>query len=153
MTYIVDPLEQFSIELVKSYHGSEISVSILPYTTIGKINLVVAILIFLIMYVDKLATLNKIKKVANILFSLILRTVRDSVEVKKNSFPILFYVLFLFILATNILGMLPYSLTATSHLIVTLFFSLAFFISNNIIGLCYHKDKYFVLFLPSGVPT
>jgi F-type H+-transporting ATPase subunit a len=29
---------------------------------------------------------------------------------------------------------------------------LAFFIGNNIIGLCFHKEKYFLLFLPEGVP-
>ena len=31
-------------------------------------------------------------------------------------------------------------------------FSLSFFIGNNIIGLCFHKEKLFVLFLPEGVP-
>jgi len=75
------------------------------------------------------------------------------VVLKKYSFVVLLYVIFLFIFISNILGMLPYSITVTSHLIVTLFFSLSFFIGNNLIGLCYHKEKYFVLFLPEGVPT
>ena len=35
--------------------------------------------------------------------------------------------------------------------ILTFYFSLAFFIANNLIGLCFHKEKYFVLFLPEGV--
>lgn len=48
--------------------------------------------------------------------------------------------------------MIPYSMTITSHAILTLYFSLAFFIGNNIIGVCYHKEQYFVLFLPQGVP-
>jgi ATP synthase subunit 6 len=34
-----------------------------------------------------------------------------------------------------------------------LYFSLAFFIGNNLIGICYHGEKYFVLFLPDGVPV
>ena len=38
------------------------------------------------------------------------------------------------------------------YLIFTLYFSLAFFISNNLIGICFHKQNYFVLFLPEGVP-
>ena len=49
--------------------------------------------------------------------------------------------------------MIPYSMTITSHLILTLYFSLAFFIGNNLIGICYHKEKFFVLFLPEGVPV
>jgi ATP synthase subunit 6 len=43
-------------------------------------------------------------------------------------------------------------MTITSHLILTLYFSLAFFIGNNLIGICFHKEKYFTLFLPEGVP-
>jgi len=49
--------------------------------------------------------------------------------------------------------MIPYSITITSHLILTLFFSLAFFIGNNLVGVCYHKELYFLLFLPEGVPV
>jgi len=39
------------------------------------------------------------------------------------------------------------------YLIFTLYFSLAFFISNNLIGVCFHRENYFVLFLPEGVPV
>jgi ATP synthase subunit 6 len=77
----------------------------------------------------------------------------DSLSVKKYSFILLIYVVFLFIFLSNILGMIPYSITITSHLILTLYFSLAFFIGNNLIGICFHKEKYFVLFLPEGVPV
>lgn len=49
--------------------------------------------------------------------------------------------------------MIPYSITVTSHLIITFFFSVSFFVGNNLIAICYHKDQYFVLFLPDGVPT
>jgi ATP synthase subunit 6 len=77
---------------------------------------------------------------------------KDAVSVKKYSFILLFYITFIFIFLSNILGMLPYSMTITSHLVLTLYFSLAFFIGSNIIGICYHKQAFFVLFLPEGVP-
>jgi F-type H+-transporting ATPase subunit a len=44
-------------------------------------------------------------------------------------------------------------MTITSHIILTIYFSLAFFIGNNLIGICFHKEKYFVLFLPEGIPV
>ena len=50
------------------------------------------------------------------------------------------------------IGMFPYSATITSHLILTLYFSLAFFIGSNFIGFCFHKQGFFILFLPEGVP-
>jgi ATP synthase subunit 6 len=48
--------------------------------------------------------------------------------------------------------MTPYSITITSHLIFTLYYSLAFFIGINIIGILYQRENFFVLFLPEGVP-
>lgn len=34
-----------------------------------------------------------------------------------------------------------------------MYFSLAFFIGNNLIGISFHKENYFVLFLPEGIPV
>ena len=48
--------------------------------------------------------------------------------------------------------MIPFSITITSHLILTLTYALSFFIGINIIGILYHKEKWFRLFLPEGVP-
>ena len=39
------------------------------------------------------------------------------------------------------------------YFILTVYFSLAFFIGNNLIAFCFHKEKYFILFLPEGVPV
>jgi len=88
-----------------------------------------------------------------ILFNFVSTIVKDSVSVKKYSFVLLFFVVFLFIFFSNILGMIPYSMTITSQAILTLYFSLAFFIGNNLVGICYHKENFFVLFLPEGVPV
>jgi F-type H+-transporting ATPase subunit a len=43
-------------------------------------------------------------------------------------------------------------MTITSHIILTFFISLAFFCASNLIGIFYHKEKYFILFLPVGIP-
>ncbi len=53
---------------------------------------------------------------------------------------------------SNLLGMIPFSITITSHLIFTLSYALAFFFGINIIGINYQKEKWFKLFLPEGVP-
>lgn len=73
-------------------------------------------------------------------------------EVVAFIFIFIFYFLFLLILVSNLLGMVPYSITVTSHFIFTFYYALSFFIGINLIGILYHKEKYFVLFLPDGVP-
>lgn len=95
---------------------------------------------------------NKLQEFTRLTFLFILSILKDSLIIKKHSFILLFYTTFVFLFISNVVGMLPYSITVTSHLIVTLYFSLAFFIGNNIIGICYHREAFFVIFLPEGVP-
>lgn len=64
-------------------------------------------------------------------------------------FPLIF-LLFTFILACNLIGMIPYSFTVTSHLVVTFSLALTTFIGFNIIGIKKHKLNFLSLLLPSG---
>nr|YP_010620093.1 ATP synthase F1 subunit 6 [Pterosiphonia complanata]WAX04106.1 ATP synthase F1 subunit 6 [Pterosiphonia complanata] len=66
-------------------------------------------------------------------------------------FPFIF-TLHLFLLFSNLLGMIPYSFTVTSHITFTFGLSLALFIGINIIGLKTHGLNFFSLFLPRNVP-
>ena len=50
-------------------------------------------------------------------------------------------------------GMLPYSFTVTSHIIVTLIMALFIFIAVTIIGFVKHGFRYLSIFVPSGVPA
>ena len=60
--------------------------------------------------------------------------------------------LFLFVLFCNVLGLIPYSFTVTSHIIVTLALALTVFIGATIVGFWRQGFGYLRLFVPSGVP-
>nr|YP_010620162.1 ATP synthase F1 subunit 6 [Herposiphonia versicolor]WAX04198.1 ATP synthase F1 subunit 6 [Herposiphonia versicolor] len=66
-------------------------------------------------------------------------------------FPFIF-TLHLFLLFSNLVGMVPYSFTVTSHIAFTFGLSLSIFIGINIIGLKTHGLNFFSLFLPRNVP-
>ena len=70
----------------------------------------------------------------------------------KPYFPFVFS-LFMFVLFCNMLGMLPYSFTVTSHIIVTFALAAIIFIGVTIIGFVNHGVGYLKLFIPSGVPV
>lgn len=75
-------------------------------------------------------------------------------NVKKDGsqyFPVIFAV-FLFLFSCNLIGMIPYSFTVTSHIVITLAFSMLTFVGINIIGFRTHGFHLFSLFLPSGAP-
>lgn len=67
----------------------------------------------------------------------------------ERYFPIV-SILFNFILFSNLIGLIPYSFTATSHLIVTFILSLSIFLGLNIITFSKYKFKIFNLFLPAN---
>lgn len=69
----------------------------------------------------------------------------------RRFFPFIFS-LFMFILVANLMGMIPYTFTVTSHIIVTFTFAAFIFITVTILSLYKNGFKFFTMFLPPGVP-
>jgi len=59
-------------------------------------------------------------------------------------------VIFTFVLFSNLIGLIPYSFTVTSHLIVTFTLSFSIFIGINLICIQKHKFHMMSLFIPSN---
>ena len=74
----------------------------------------------------------------------------DNINIEGEKYFPFISVLFLFILLVNLIGLVPYSFTITSHLIVTFTFSFSIFIGVNIICLNIHKFEILSLFIPSN---
>lgn len=82
----------------------------------------------------------------------VMTLVREQVGDKgKQYFPMLF-TLFTFLLASNLIGMVPYSFTTTSHFVVTFGLSVSIFIAVTIIGFQIHGLHFFSFLLPPGAP-
>jgi F-type H+-transporting ATPase subunit a len=72
-------------------------------------------------------------------------------ENARTYFPFVL-TLFTFILFCNVLGLIPYAFTVTSHIVITLALALTVFIGATIIGFMKQGFGYLKLFLPGGVP-
>ena len=109
-----DPLEQFSIELYTNF------LNFLTISTFSSISLMSIFVFFLVICcynsLNAVFLFNKLQKGIVNLFQFVLGILKDSLDVKKYSFILLFYSTFLFIFISNILGMVPYSMTITSRL-------------------------------------
>jgi ATP synthase subunit 6 len=93
---------------------------------------------------------NSWQKTFEILSEIVVQLISDIIMTNNEKyFPIIF-VLFNFILFSNLFGLLPYSFTITSHLFVTFFLSFSIFIGLNVIIIKKYKMKIFSLFLPSN---
>lgn len=62
------------------------------------------------------------------------------------------YSLFVFILINNLIGMVPYSFSPTSHFALTFFLSFTIVFGATILGFVLHKLMFFALLVPNGCP-
>ncbi len=69
----------------------------------------------------------------------------------RKYFPFIF-TLFMFILFANVIGLIPYSFTVTSHIIVTFALAMIVFLGVTAIGFIKHGVGFIKFFVPSGVP-
>jgi len=93
------------------------------------------------------------QSVAELSYEFIANMLRENVGSEgRRYFPFVF-TLFMFILFSNVLGLIPYSFTSTSHIIVTFGMAIVVFLGVTLIGIIRHKGKFLTLFAPSGVPV
>nr|YP_009227148.1 ATP synthase subunit 6 [Welwitschia mirabilis]AMA21002.1 ATP synthase subunit 6 [Welwitschia mirabilis]QXE44359.1 ATP synthase subunit 6 [Welwitschia mirabilis] len=99
---------------------------------------------------------NAWQSLVELIYDFVLNLVNEHVgglssSVKHSFFPCIL-VTFLFLLLCNIMGMIPYSFTVTSHFIITLGLSFSLFIGITCVGFHINGLNYFSLLLPAGVP-
>ena len=86
------------------------------------------------------------------IYDFIADTVRDTIgHDGKKFFPFIF-TLFLFILFCNLLGMVPYNFTATSHIVVTFALAILVFLTVTLVGMIKQGPiKFMAHFMPPGL--
>jgi F-type H+-transporting ATPase subunit a len=87
------------------------------------------------------------------LYAFILEIVKQQAGLKGVRYTPIFFYVFFFLLISNMVGLVPFSFTTTSHIIQNFSISFSFFIGFTIIGIFTLKKKFIGLFVPSGVPV
>ena len=96
---------------------------------------------------------DKIQLLSELSYSFVAKMISDTAGSKAKPYFSFIFSLFMFVLFCNMFGMIPYSFTVTSHIIVTLILALFIFIAVTIIGFVNHGFRYLSIFVPSGVPA
>lgn len=95
---------------------------------------------------------GRTQSVAEMLYEFVNGIVRNTLGDAGKPFLPLVFTLFVFILFCNMFGMLPYSFTVTSHIVVTFAMAMTVFLLVILVGLWKHGIGFLRLFVPSGVP-
>jgi ATP synthase subunit 6 len=154
---ILAPLEQFEVYDI---------CSLLTFLVLGIFNisvtnstffigLTLCILIFTFDHIKFISFLipTKWQMLHESVLSFITNLVKENVGLKHlNNIIYIIWFLFSIILLLNLLGMIPYSFTVTSHFVITFSLALSLFIGINIVGIIKHGKNMIRLFAPEGSP-
>ena len=95
---------------------------------------------------------GRFQSMAEISYEFVATTVRSTAGGEGMKFFPLVFSLFMFICVSNLVGVIPYAFTLSSHIIVTATLALLVFFTVLIYGLYRNGLKFFKLFVPSGIP-
>jgi F-type H+-transporting ATPase subunit a len=95
---------------------------------------------------------GRLQSIAELSYEFIADTINSTAGKEGMRFFPLVFTLFMFILVANIIGLVPYTFTVTSHIIITACLALLVFFTVIGYGLYKHGLHFFGLFVPSGIP-
>jgi F-type H+-transporting ATPase subunit a len=146
------PLEQFKIEPLIPLHIGGLDVS---YTNAALFMTVVVILVTAVLVLStRRGTLvpSRWQSIAEMSYEFVTDMVDTNAGHGAEPFFPFVFTLFMFVLFSNFLGLIPYAFTVTSQIIVTFALAAVVFIGVTIIGFIKHGAHFLRLFVPEGVP-
>jgi F-type H+-transporting ATPase subunit a len=96
---------------------------------------------------------GRLQSVAELSYEFVANTLRNATGAEGMKFLPFVFTLFIFVLFANLIGLIPYSFTVTSQLIVTAILALTVFLIVVIYGLWKNGWHFVSLFVPKGVPV
>lgn len=147
------PLSQFEIKTLVPMKLGEIDVSFTNSSTFMVLTVLTVCAFLLISMRRAQLVPGRWQSIAELSYVFIANLVRDTVGPEGRAyFPFVFTV-FMFVLFGNMWGMIPYSFTFTSHIIVTFAMALVVFLGVTAVGIIRHGLHFFSFFVPKGVPA
>jgi F-type H+-transporting ATPase subunit a len=95
---------------------------------------------------------GRMQSIAELSYEFVANTIQSTTGEEGMKFFPLVFTLFMFILVANIIGLVPYTFTVTSHIIITASLALLVFFTVIIYGFYRNGLGFFRLFVPSGIP-
>src|ERR1700752_1166105 len=149
----MDPIHQFEIKNlfpIVRIGGAEIA-----FTNSAFFMLIGLSLILLLMLGATSARAlvpGRLQGVAEMSYEFVATTLRSTAGTEGMKFFPLVFSLFMIILVMNVIGIIPYTFTVTSHIIITVSLALLVFLTVVIYGFWKNGLRFFKLFVPSGIP-
>jgi F-type H+-transporting ATPase subunit a len=149
----IEPIHQFNID--KIFTIGHIGNQEIAFTNSSAYMLGSVALISLLMIggvAGRQLVPGRIQSMAELSYEFVANTVRSTAGKEGMKFFPLVFSLFMFIGVSNMIGIIPYTFTVSSHIIVTVALALLVFLTVLVYGFYKNGLKFFKLFVPQGVP-
>jgi F-type H+-transporting ATPase subunit a len=149
----INPIEQFQIKnLIPILHvgGHEIA-----FTNSALFMLIIVVVVSALLIgatAPRAVVPGRLQSVAEMSYEFVANTLQSSTGTEGMKFFPFVFTLFMFVLFANMIGLIPYSFTVTSQLIVTATLALLVFFIVVGYGFWKHGLHFLKLFVPKGVP-
>jgi F-type H+-transporting ATPase subunit a len=150
---MIDPIHQFNIDKIFTigHIGSqEIAFTNSSAYMFGSVALISLLMIGGV--AGRQLVPGRIQSMAELSYEFVANTVRSTAGKEGMKFFPLVFSLFMFIGVSNMIGIIPYTFTVSSHIIVTVALALLVFLTVLVYGFYKNGLKFFKLFVPQGVP-
>jgi F-type H+-transporting ATPase subunit a len=149
----INPIEQFEIHNLKPLFS--VGSHELYFTNSAVLMLIIVAVVSLLLIggtARRAVIPGRLQSIAELSYEFVANTVQASAGTEGMKFFPFVFTLFMFVLAANIIGLIPYSFTVTSQLIVTAALALLVFFIVVIYGFYRNGLHFLNLFVPKGVP-
>ncbi|WP_024516729.1 F0F1 ATP synthase subunit A [Bradyrhizobium sp. Tv2a-2] len=150
---MIDPIEQFNIE--KIFTIGHIGNQEIAFTNSSAYMFGTVALISLLMIggvAGKQLVPGRFQSMAELSYEFVANTIRSTAGREGMKFFPFVFSIFMLIAVSNIIGIIPYTFTISSHIIITAALALLVFVTVLVYGFYKNGLKFFKLFVPSGVP-
>jgi len=149
---VANPVEQFKIQPLVPLEVGGVNLSFTNSALFMVVSIVLVTAFLTLSVRGRALVPGRWQSMAEIFYEFVANMIRDNVGSEgRKYFPFIFS-LFMFVLFGNLLGMIPYTFTYTSHIIVTFGLAVVVFVGVTIIGFARHGVGYLRMFFPHGAP-
>lgn len=150
----IEPIHQFQIHDIVPF--GEIGGVHFGFTNAALLMVATVVVVSLIMLAPtsgRRLVPTRLQLIAEQIYDFTVNMIESSAGTEALRFFPLIFSLFMFLLISNWLGMLPYSLTTASEVIVPVLLAVMVFLTVLIYGVIRNGWRFLKLFVPSGIPT
>jgi F-type H+-transporting ATPase subunit a len=149
-----DPIHQFQISKIFTLGhigGQEIAFTNSALFMLVAVGIIATLLVG--MTASRGIVPGRLQSLAELSYEFVATTIRSTAGHEGMKFFPLVFTIFMFTTVANMIGLIPFAFTVTSHIIITVSLAVLVFLTVVIYGFWKHGLKFMKLFVPGGVPV